>query len=237
MAQLPKLLLIEDDHEIALALSQVLATHYEISLVHNGQKGLERAKGCQYSAVVLDLNLPDMSGLEVCHQLRELDSLVPILVLTAEARIMNKIQLLDAGADDYLTKPFSLGELKARLRVLLRSSQVSRQISQRLQAGDLTLDITRRQAERNGQQISLRRKEFAVLECLMQYPGAVVSREQLGSYAWHHTENIWPNTIDVQIKYLRDKIDRPFNYPMIQTVHGIGYKLVATQPDHAGKRL
>jgi two-component system OmpR family response regulator len=151
------------------------------------------------------------------------------LILSGESKVMSKISLLDAGADDYLTKPFSLGELKARLRVVTRRIGGQKDSNQRLTSDCLVLDIDTRKVERDGQIIPLRRKEFALLECLMQHAGTVVSRDILTSYAWHANEHPWTNTVDVHIKYLRDKIDRPFDRPLIKTVHGLGYKLEKTE--------
>jgi len=149
----------------------------------------------------------------------------PILILSGETKVLSKVTLLDAGADDYLTKPFSLGELKARLRVLTRRSESSRPKQHQLKTADLTLDSDTHHVTRAGQLIKLRRKEFAMLECLMQHAGSVVTRDILTNYAWRENEDAWTNTIDVHIKYLRDKIDRPFTTPLIKTVHGFGYKL------------
>ncbi len=224
-----KLLLIEDDREIAAALCQVLAAFYSVTLVGRGKSGLEQAKTNRYGLIILDLNLPDVSGLEVCQILRAEGYQTPILILTGQTKVMDKIQLLDAGADDYLTKPFSLGELKARLRVLQRRGQQADKVADFLSVGQLKLDRTKYQVRRDGQVISLRRKEFSLLECLMLHAGTVVSRTILGNYAWQTGDKPWTNTIDVHIKHLRDKIDRPFKRPYIRTIHGLGYKLDVTQ--------
>lgn len=171
------------------------------------------------------MNLPDLPGLAVCERLRERGAQCPILVLSAEASVMSKINLLDAGANDYLTKPFSVGELKARLRVLTRANQyLYSRPTVLLAAYGLELNRQTRTVTREGTVISLRRKEFALLECLMEHAGAVVSRTTLARYAWQGDE-LWTNTVDVHIKHLRDKIDRPFEQPLIRTVHGLGYKL------------
>jgi DNA-binding response OmpR family regulator len=224
-----KLLLIEDNRDIALAFRQVLATGYSISLAENGLTGLKHVRNDQYDIIILDLNLPDVPGLKVCEEIRAGGCDTPILILTGEAKVMTKIRLLDAGADDYLTKPFSLGELKARLRVLQRRGHQTPTDTSQLSVGELTLDKNKHQVERDGHVIHLRRKEFALLECLMLHAGTVVSRSLLGNYAWQGADKPWTNTIDVHVKHLRDKIDRPFDTPLIQTVHGLGYKL-AIQP-------
>lgn len=219
-----QLLLIEDSRDIAATLSQALAADYVVTIAGTGFSGLHHAQNKNYDSIILDLNLPDMSGLQVCETLRSDGCTTPILILTGEAGVMTKIRLLDAGADDYLTKPFSLGELKARLRALQRRDrQVPLDLPQ-LTIGELTLDKAKHQVEREGQIISLRRKEFALLECLMRHADTVVTRSALGNYAWHGADTPWTNTIDVHIKHLRDKIDRPFGRSFIQTVHGLGYK-------------
>lgn len=227
-----KLLLIEDDREISGALSEVLAPSYEVTLAATGKSGLEQARKGKYNLLVLDLNLPDINGLEICQQLREEGWKLPILILTGQGKVMDKIRLLDAGADDYLTKPFSLGELKARLRVLRRRTNQPDVEAEFLSVGELNLDRTRHIVRRSGQRINLRRKEFALLECLMLHAGTVVSRTILGNYAWQDNEKPWTNTIDVHIKHLRDKVDRPFGQPLIHTVHGLGYRIDALRPTH-----
>jgi DNA-binding response OmpR family regulator len=220
-----RILLIEDHREIAAALETALALEYQITLAETGQLGLRYAKQYEFDAILLDLNLPDMPGLSVCEKLRAEGCLLPIIILSAESQVLSKIKLLDAGADDYLTKPFSLGELKARIRALSRTPRTT-QIDQKiLEAGELHLNTVNREALRGGQTIRLRRKEFAILECLMRHQGTTVSRQALGNYVWPDGSGPWTNSIDVHIKYLRDKIDRPFKKPLIQTVHGLGYRL------------
>lgn len=226
--KLVKILLIEDNKDIAAALSHVLASSHEITLAATGATGLAYVKQQTYDTIILDLNLPDMTGLEVCQRLRTNDAETPIIILTGEDKVLNKIRLLDAGADDYLTKPFSLGELKARLRVLQRRGRRPLASADTLSVGQLTLDKKRHQVQRGNQTIPLRKKEFALLECLMLHAGTVVSRNILGNYAWHDSDKPWTNTIDVHVKHLRDKIDRPFEQQLIQTVHGLGYKLIVT---------
>lgn len=224
-----RILLIEDDSGITTALTHALQTTYTLDTVNSGADGLSRAELYNYNVIILDLNLPDMTGLEVCRSLRGRGVKTPVLVLTGEAKVMSKITLLDAGADDYLTKPFSLGELQARLRVLTRRDLHPKPSAAKLIADDIVLDTTTHQVSRSGQMIKLRRKEFAMLECLMQHAGSVVTRETLSKYVWGDSEEPWTNTIDVHIKYLRDKVDRPFERPLIKTVHGLGYKLDANR--------
>ncbi len=222
-----KLLLIEDDPNIAQALIQTLSPSYVVDVAVTGGVGLVKAGAQRYDAVILDLNLPDLPGLQICQHLRRDGFAGPIMILSGEVRVISKIALLDAGADDYLTKPFSLGELKARLRMLLRRSNSPNNNHNLMVVGELTLDCERHVVERQGRIVKLRRKEFGLLECLMQNAGAVVTRDILSNHAWRDNEDPWANTIDVHIKYLRDKIDIPFDRPLIKTVHGLGYKLEA----------
>jgi DNA-binding response OmpR family regulator len=236
MQGLTRLLLVDDDRDIARALALALRTTYIVDIAFSGGQALARVDRQQYGVIVLDLNLPDFSGVVVCRQLRELDVTCPIIVLTADDDVLTKITLLDAGTNDYLTKPFSLGELKARLRVVLRTSAHSVLPSRRLAAAGLVLDRQTHAVSRQGVIISLRRKEFSLLECLMEHAGSVVTRGTLTRHAWRGGEDPWTNTIDVHIKYLRDKIDRPFpvTRPLIQTVHGIGYRLELPVPSLVG---
>ncbi|HEX4774546.1 MAG TPA: response regulator transcription factor [Candidatus Saccharimonadales bacterium] len=227
--QLPKILLVEDDHNIAGTLVQALHSSYDIDIAAAGRLAVYKITNGNYDLIVLDLNLPDISGLAICQQLRDKGFSMPILILTGEDSVLTKINLLDAGANDYLTKPFSLGELKARLRVLLRSSKkFSLLVGSQLSAYGLTLDRQTLKVSRDGQAIKLRRKEFALLECLLEHAGSVVSRTYLNRCAWQG-EELWTNTVDVHIKNLRDKIDKPFEQPLIHTVHGLGYKLDGSQ--------
>jgi len=215
---------------------QALQSSYELEVATSGRLAIYKTDTENYDVILLDLNLPDMAGLEVCQQLRERGLQSPILIVTAEASVMSKINLLDAGANDYLTKPFSLGELKARLRVLTRPNQqaFSRPTVQ-LSACGLELNRQTREAKRDDITIPLRRKEFALLECLMEHAGSVVSRAMLTRHAWQG-EELWTNTVDVHIKHLRDKVDRQFDQPLIHTVHGLGYKLEARSAPIATSR-
>lgn len=218
-----RLLLIDDDRGIGRALKTTLSSEYDVDIVHTGFGGLQLASDNDYTCILLDLNLPDISGLRVCELLRKQGCKAPIIILSAESQVLHKIKLLDAGADDYLTKPFSLGELKARLRVRERQSQSPAAGNQRITIGGVTVDGSNHTVERDGQLISLRRKEFAILECLVHNAGKIVSRDSLGQYAWDQLESPWGNTIDVHMKLLRDKFDRPFDKRLIRTVHGFGY--------------
>ena len=224
------ILLVEDNRSVAMALRQATALDYNLTLAQTGLSGIKLSLDNNYDAIILDLNLPDISGLEVCQRLRAAGDTTPILILSGEDKVMSKIHLLDAGANDYLTKPFSVGELKVRLRVLLRDNQSLPTPSQVLQVGDLLLDPNKHIVEREGLAIELRKKEFLMLECLMTNAGKAVSRAAIGNYAWDKGGTPWTNTIDVHIKHLRDKVDRGFSEPMIRTIHGVGYRIDPPKP-------
>lgn len=223
-----KILLIEDDHDVMLALQRGLQPLFRVDTARTAEDGLHQHEVGEYDVVVLDLGLPDIPGIEVCVAMKKRAGAPPILVLTGRADVRTKVAVLDAGADDYLTKPFSLEELKARLRALSRRNR--KQNSSLLRVGDLILDTATRSVERDGKRIKLRRKEYALLEYLMQNQGAVITRPMIVDHVWDTSDNLWTNAVDVHIKYLRDVIDRPFSSPLIQTVHGVGYKIGAILP-------
>lgn len=222
-----KLLLIEDNEAVVMALRRGLRAICLIDVATSGKDGLYGAEVGDYDVMVLDLALPDISGLEVCRVLRSQRHTTPILALTGQTSVQHKVAMLDAGADDYMTKPFSLEELKARLRVLMRRDVVC-QHSSILRVHDLTLSLADRRVERAAVPIHLRRKEYALLEYLMHNAGKVVTRAMIIDHVWDVSDTLWTNAVDVHIKYLRDKIERPFAGPvLITTVHGVGYKLEA----------
>lgn len=218
-----KLLIIEDSLMVLAALRQSLHMHYVIDVATSGEEGLDAVASTTYDLILLDLGLPDISGDQICVRIRKTSIDTPILVLTASTRIKDKVFLLDSGADDYLTKPFSLEELKARLRVLLRRETPGK--TSMIELGDLVLDPITRRVYRQSLLIELRRKEFDLLEYLMINAGKVLTRSMILDHVWEMNEGIWTNAVDVHIKYLRDKIDRPFERKMIETVHGVGYRI------------
>lgn len=222
-----KLLLIEDDVHLTLALYRALGSIYKIESSKSGLAGLKKAEAGDFDVILLDLNLPDTYGLSVCEKLRAAGIKTPILVISADNTIKSKVTLLDSGANDYLAKPFSFDELQARIRALTRSASQKRNAAARLVSGDLVLDSLKHVAERNGKPLSLTRKEFALLECLMSGAGAVVSRKELAEYVWSNDWQGATNTIDVHVKYLRDKLDKR-GQPLIKTVRGVGYRLEIT---------
>jgi two-component system, OmpR family, response regulator len=231
-----KILLVEDDAAMVACLRRCLHESYIIDAVTTGVEGLHEAEVGSYDAIVLDLMLPDMLGVTVCQRMRQGQIVTPILVLTARAEVNDKVLALDAGADDYLTKPFSLEELRARLRVLVRRQPQAVRTSQ-LRAGDLTIDLATRRVSRGEVLIKLRRKEYALLEYLMHNAGIVVTRAMIVDHVWDAGDSLWTNAVDVHVKYLRDKIDRPFNTSLITTVHGVGYMLEAAPTPTPAKSL
>jgi DNA-binding response OmpR family regulator len=222
-----RILIVDDSSAITAALRHGLKGYYTVEATSLGQEAIELAEH-DFDVIILDLGLPDMKGIEVCRHIRSVGIQAPILVLTANEEAAQKVSLLDAGADDYLTKPFNLEELKARLRALLRRHN-SRISQSSLSVGDLELDIASRRVRRANQDIELRRKEFDLLECLMRNTGHVISRATILNVVWGPDTEVWTNAIDVHIKHLRDKVDKPFSRPLIQTVHGVGYKIDANQ--------
>jgi DNA-binding response OmpR family regulator len=192
-------------------------------VAHDGKEGYEWARNFDYDCIVLDIMLPKMDGLELCRRLRQEGNSTNILILTAKDTVDDRVAGLDAGADDYLVKPFAFRELLARMRALRRRS--SDQRTTRLQVGDLTLDLVAHQAERQGQPITLTAKEFALLEFLMCHPNQILSRTVIAEHVWGYNFRHQSNVVDVYIWYLRRKIDDPFDVPLIQTVRGMGYRL------------
>lgn len=219
-----KLLVIEDNRFLADSLKKHLGRTFVVDTAWTGEQGLTHAKTKQHDAVILDLNLPDMAGYDICKSIRSGGSEVPILILTGNKDLGSRVSLLNAGADDYLVKPFSVAELRARLNALLRRAP-AKFGPDMLAVQDLVLDPNRREVERGGKRIALRRKEFDILEYLVRNRGRAVSRSMIFDHVWESTSEKWSNTVDVHIKYLRDKIDRPFAIPLIKTAYGVGYMI------------
>lgn len=219
-----KILIIEDNRSLADSLKRHLGKTFVVDVCRNGEDGVKQAVGGSHGVIILDLHLPDMHGRDICLTLRQQNVPTPILILTAESDIPQRVALLNAGADDYVTKPFSMAELRARLNALMRRSPAITG-SGLLRIEDLVVDPARRQVIRSGIPISLRRKEFDILEYLMRHRGTAVSRASIVDHAWDTGKETWHNTVDVHIKHLRDKIDRPFKKPLIKTAYGIGYMI------------
>jgi len=219
-----RILIVEDELKMASLLSRGLMEEgHVVDVERTGDGALLMARSVEYDAVVLDLMLPGISGFDVCRQLRESGVWTPVLMLTARDAIEDRVAGLDAGADDYLPKPFSFAELLARLRALIRRGATERPAV--LEVGDLRLDPATRQAWREETEIQLSGKEFALLETFMRRPGQVLSRYQLLEHAWDYAYENRSNVVDVYVRYLRDKIDRPFGRASLETVRGVGYRL------------
>ena len=218
------MLVVEDDVKMARLIRRGLAEEgVLVDIAPTGEAGLWRADASEYDAVVLDVLLPGIDGFEVCRRLRAAGNWSPVLMLTARADVEDRVEGLDAGADDYLTKPFSFAELLARLRALARRPPLERPAV--LEAGDLRLDPATRTVRRGQKPIELSAKEFALLETFMRRPGQVLSRLDLLDHAWDYAYENRSNVVDVYVRYLREKIDRPFGRTSIETVRGVGYRL------------
>ena len=219
-----QLLLVEDDVKLVRALRRGLAQEgYQVDVARTGDEGLSMATDWDYEAVVLDLMLPGLDGLKVCQEMRRRERWAPVLMLTARADVGDRISGLDAGADDYLVKPFDFGELLARLRVLTRRGpSVHAHV---VEIGDLRIDSSTRVVTRGGHQVELTAREFDVLEVLARSPGVPVSRADLLAGVWHEDFQGSPNVVDVYIGYLRRKLERPRGRRLIRTVRGKGFLL------------
>ena len=217
------ILVVEDDARIAAFIEKGLEeSGYTVAVARDGEEGFLDARLNDYDLIVLDVMLPKLDGFEVARRLRAARKATPILMLTARDSERDKIQGLDIGADDYLTKPFSFGEFLARVRALLRRDTLTRAGVMRV--GDLELDTVARRTRRAGQDIALSAREYALLEYLVHHAGQTVTREQLAAHVWSDAE-VESNVIDVYVRYLRQKVDAPFGAGLIQTVRGVGYTL------------
>jgi len=222
-----RILVVEDEHKIARALQKALEREkYAVDVAFDGDEGYAMATTEPYDVAIIDRMLPgEYDGLAIVSAMREAKIHTPVIFLSALGQVQDKTDGLDAGADDYLPKPFALEELLARVRALLR--RPSEQRSDVLTAGDLTLDTRTFQVIRAGKEITLTSKEFALLEYLLRNQGRPLSKELIISHVWDYDADILPNTVEVYIKYLRNKIDTPFKKPLLHTVRGFGYKLEA----------
>lgn len=226
-----KVLIIEDNARLAERVKSVLDKLYIVDIALTGEEGFNIALSVEYNVIILDLTLPDTHGLKVCQNLRNQEVATPILVLTAIDDTKSRVQLLECGADDYLTKPFESTELNARVAALIRR-QPQPSLNDVMLVRDLEVDLGRRQVRRSGVLIPLRRKEFDILEYLVCNRGRAVSRQMIMNHAWQDGTDNWNNTVDVHIKHLRDKVDRPFHSPLIKTAYGIGYMVDDTMQNN-----
>lgn len=221
-----RVLVVEDDVAMATSIVRALAGARVVADVAvTGEEARRMAGEMAYDGIVLDVMLPDVDGFQTCRQLRQDGVWTPIIMLTARTAVEDRIRGLDVGADDYLTKPFSLGELLARLRALARREMAERPTE--LVVGSLRLDPASHQVHRGNKEIMLTPREFAMLEALMRRPGHVLSRLQLLDAAWDIAYQHQSNVLDVYVRYLREKVDRPFGLASIETVRGSGYRLRA----------
>jgi two-component system, OmpR family, response regulator len=221
-----RVLIVEDQPKLAALLARGLREEgHAADVAARGEDALWMAPAAAYDVVVLDIMLPGIDGIETCRRLRQSEIWTPVLMLTARDAVDDRVTGLDSGADDYLTKPFSFDELLARLRALTRRSPAERPVT--VEVGELRLDPAAHRAWRGDTELELSAKEFAVLELLMRRPGSVLSRAQLLEGAWDMSYERRSNIVDVYIRHLREKIDRPFGSETIETVRGVGYRIRA----------
>ena len=221
-----RVLVVEDERKLGELLRRGLGEEgYATDLADRGEEALWMAQAISYDAIVLDVMLPGADGFEICRRMRGNGVWSPVLMLTARDAVDDRVNGLDAGADDYLAKPFAFEELLARLRALTRRAPAERPPV--LQIGDLRLDPAAHKAWRGDQELDLSAKEFALLELFMRRPGMTLSRTQLLDGAWDMAFESRSNIIDVYVRYLREKIDRPFGRDSIETIRGVGYRLRA----------
>lgn len=230
-----RILLVEDEPQAARMLAKGLREQtYAVDVAADGREVLELVSISDYDAVILDLMLPHVDGIEVCRRMRSMGSQIPVLMLTARDSVEARITGLDSGADDYLTKPFDVGELYARLRALIRRG-VRPPLPVRLTAGPLEVDTRSRTVSCRGQAVSLTKREYGLLEYLVRRAGEVVGRADISEHVWDGSYDPMSNVIDVLIQRLRRKIEVPGQPSIIQTRRGEGYLLVGTNTDHAGQ--
>jgi DNA-binding response OmpR family regulator len=221
------ILVVEDEQRLGRLLRRSLeANRHVVDVVTEGKTGLAAALGGSYDLLILDLGLPDLDGLEVCRRLRAAGISTPVLVLTARAEIEDRVRGLDAGADDYLAKPFALAELLARVRALARRPR-QLQGERELQVADLVLDVAGHRARRGERPIALSAKEFALLDYLMRHAGQVLTRQQIVEHVWRYDFEGLDTIVDTYIHYLREKIDAGTAQRLVHTVRGVGYVLRA----------
>ncbi len=221
-----KLLVVEDEHRIAQTIKKGLEQeHYVVDIAYDGTEGYDLASSEPYDCIVLDLMLPGLDGIAITNALRKEGNHTPILILTAKGQIQDKLEGFNNGADDYLTKPFAFEELLARIRALTkRPTKIAEPL---LVIHDVTVNPHTYEVKRGKTHIPLSNKEFALLEYMMRHPNTILTKDQIISHVWEYTADILPNTVEVYMKNLRNKIDIPFPNakPLIHTVRGFGYKI------------
>ena len=223
-----RVLVVEDEPRLARLLRRVLEEErYTVDEAHDGIAGEDLARAGVYDAILLDVMLPGRPGTAVCQNLRRERVATPILMLTARDTVEDRVAGLDAGADDYLTKPFAIAELLARLRALTRRRSAEL-VSARLECDDLVMDLVRHEVTRAGRQIELTPREYALLEYFLRHPGQVLTRTQIIENVWRYDADLTSNAVDTYVHYLRDKIDRGHERKLLRTVRGVGYALRAS---------
>ncbi len=221
-----RILVVEDEHKIANSIKKGLEQEsYAVDIAYDGVDGFDLATTEDYDVIILDLMLPEMDGIEICKKLRGDKIHTPVLMLTAKGQLEDKVLGLNAGADDYLVKPFAFTELLARIKALgRRPKQV---LNSTLKVGDLTLNTLTYEVNLSGKLIQLSKKEYALLEYLMRHKGKVLTKNQIINHVWDYDADVLPNTVEVYVGYLRSKISKPFKNkaPLIHTVRGFGYRI------------
>jgi DNA-binding response OmpR family regulator len=222
-----KILLAEDDLRLGRAVKRVFEEEgYETLVASDGAQALTLAAESEFDVIVLDIMLPELDGFEVCRKLRLEAIQTPVLMMTARVDVEDRVKGLDSGADDYMLKPFAVAELLARVRALSRrSAKLNGHSRDELRAGDLMLDVGRHSAVRDGKEIELTVKEFQLLELLLRHQGQVLTRTQILDHVWQYDRDFASNVVDIYIHYLRNKVDKGFDRPLIHTVRGVGYAL------------
>jgi DNA-binding response OmpR family regulator len=219
-----RILIVEDELKLAKATARALELQrHAVDTAQDGQVGFDLASTEAYDLIILDVMLPSMDGIEICRQLRTAKNETPILMLTAKGQLSDKTTGLDTGADDYLVKPFALEELFSRVRALGRRTTHHRQPT--LQVHDLSLDPITFKVTRAGRVLELSHKEFALLEYLLRHKNTVLSKQQIVAHVWNYDADVLPSTVEVHMKNLRDKVDKPFPTALLQTVRGFGYEV------------
>jgi DNA-binding response OmpR family regulator len=215
-----RILVVEDEHKIANSIKRGLEQEgYAVDVAYDGEEGYDLASSESYGVIVLDLMLPKMDGMSICKKLRAEENQTPILILTARGELNDKVEGLNSGADDYLVKPFAFAELVARIKALSRRPKEG--LGTTLTSGDIILDTVDFSVRRNGKEIMLSKKEFSLLEYLLRHKGKVVAKEQIISSVWDYEADILPNTVEVFVGYLRNKIGKD----IIKTIRGFGYRI------------
>lgn len=220
-----RILVVEDEHKIANSIKKGLEQEaYAVDVSFDGQEGFDLLSTEEYDVAIVDRMLPEMDGLTICKKLREQAIHTPILLLTAKGQVSDRVEGLNAGADDYLVKPFAFTELLARIKALSRRPKQT--IGTILQVADLEINTLTYEVKRQGKSIPLSSKEYALLEYLMRHPNQIISKERIIGHVWNYDADVLPNSVEVYITHLRNKIDKPFPaQQLIHTVRGFGYKI------------